>query len=377
MTMKSRLDAVMDDAIARRTIVGAVVMVAREGETIYRRAAGLADREAGTPVEFDTIFRLASVTKPIVAATTLVMVEKGLLSLDQPVTDFLPWFTPKAPDGTRPTITIKHLLTHTAGLVYGGAEFDALGVDGGLTNTDRSLQDNLKLLAEVPLLSAPGTRWEYSKGIDVVGGVIEAIEGTSLGAAVRRYVTGPLGMHDTDFRVTDRSRLATAYADAVPEPERMHDLHFVPARDGNGGTMFSPDRIFNPKAFHSGGAGMAGTAPDLLGFLEVLRRGGDPILTPEMVNAGMSNQIGDIPRGPDDAGQRFGYFGAVVTDPVMAGVRHAAGTANWGGIYGNHWFIDPANGISVVMLSNTAIEGCNGPYRDRIRDAVYPVVDET
>lgn len=371
--LRGRIERAVDTAIADNTIVGTVVMVAHRGKTVYARAAGLADREAGVGVRLDTIFRYASVTKPLVAATTLAMIEKGLLELDQPVTDFLPWFAPKLADGTRPVITIRHLLTHTAGIVYGGPEFERLGVNGGLLNSDISLEDNLKLLAGVPLLDVPGAAWVYSKSIDVVGGVLGAIVGGTLGDAVKTYVTGPLGMADTSFLVTERSRLAVAYGDAVPEPLRMGEPHFVPARKGGDGRLFSPARILNPKAFHSGGAGMAGTAPDLLKFLETLRQGGAPILSRASVAAGFSNQIGAAPRGPNDAGTRFGFFGAIITDPALAHSPCAPGTIRWGGVYGNSWFIDPANELSVVALTNTALEGCDGAFPDAIRDAVYPV----
>lgn len=374
MTIKTRLDAVIDRAIEEKRIVGTVVMVAHEGETIYARAAGMADREAGVPAAMDTIFRLASVTKPIVAATALALVDEEALNLEAPVTEYLPWFTPALPDGSRPEITIRQLFTHTAGLAYGGPEFERLGVNGGLRDSDRRLEDNLRLLAQVPLAYAPGTRWQYSMAIDVLGAVIESIEGTRLGEAVRKYVTGPLGMHDTAFSVVDPARLATAYADGRPEPVPMGDAHFVKSLKGEGGTTFWPKRIFNPKAFHSGGAGMAGTAPDFLKFLETLRRGGDPILQPETVNLGAANQIGDLPRDP---GMGFGLFGAVVVDAAATGASWANGTYEWGGVYGNRWFIDPANGISVVEFSNTALEGVDGPFSTDIRDAVYPPVEES
>jgi CubicO group peptidase (beta-lactamase class C family) len=375
MSMQSRVDAVIDTAIAERRIVGAVVMVAHDGKHAYTRAAGFADREAGTPMAFDTIFRLASFTKPLVAAATLALLDKGLLALEDPVTEYLPWFTPALADGSRPEITISQLMTHTAGLETDPAKLEAHGVPGGLDDSEMTLEDYLHRLAEVPLAWAPGTHWAYSKGIDVMGGVIAAIEGRSLGEAVHKYVTGPLGMRDTSFLVTDPKRLAVPYGDAEPEPVRMGDRHRVPARDGNGqGTVFMPARNLNPRVFHAGGSGMSGSAPDFLKFLEALRRGGDPILKPELVNLGASNQIGAIAMD-GRPGFGFGLFGAVVLDPKATGGKWGRGTYEWGGVYGHRWFVDPAAGISVVSLTNTAVEGVNGPFPSEIRDALYPAVD--
>ena len=370
MDMQARLDAVIDDAIGvRRSIVGAVVLVARNGEVVYRRTAGLADREAGVPMAEDTIFRLASVTKPLVAATALALIERGKLSLDDEVATHLPYFTPKSPDGAYRPIRIRQLLSHTSGLGYDYAADPAITTGG--QNTDLDYEANYSRLARLPLFFAPGAGWQYSTAIDVLGAVVSHVTGDTLEAAATRYVTGPLGMPDTAFHVTDVARLATAYGDAKPEPERMAEaLHYVPDPHG-GRTAFSPARIFNPKAFQSGGAGAVGTAPDFLKFLEAIRQGGDGILKPETVAMAMSNQIGDLPRREWDAGQRFGFFGAVVADPQAARSPAAPGTVRWGGSYGHEWFIDRANGISVAGVTNTALEGCNGQFTFDIRDAIY------
>ncbi|KKB10752.1 hypothetical protein VE25_16285 [Devosia geojensis] len=364
----SLLDHVIDSAIARRKIVGTVVLVARSGEVVYRRTAGFADREAGKPIAENTIFRLASVTKPIVAATALAMIERGRLGLDDVVAGHLPYFTPKLPDGRQPAITVRQLLTHTAGLGYA---YSDPAISTGLGNTDFDFEANFTRVAALPLFYEPGTAWQYSVAIDVLGAVIAKVEGTTLGEAAARYVTGPLGMADTGFAVTDLSRLAVPYGDAQPEPERMGDPHVVV--DANEGRkLFSPSRIFNPRAFQSGGAGMVGTAADILEFLEALRRGGDPILSAETTAMAMRNQIGDLPRA-DSPGMRFGFLGAVLDDPAAAGWTSAPGTVNWGGVYGHSWFIDPANGLSVAIMSNTALEGCTGQFPADVRNAVYGV----
>jgi CubicO group peptidase (beta-lactamase class C family) len=367
MDLRERLDAVIEASLGQR-IVGSVTLVARDGEIIYRRAAGFADREAGRLMTEDAIFRLASVTKPLVAATALAMIERNLLGLENAVSDHLPYFRPKLSDGREPKITIRHLLTHTSGLGYDYPSDPKITT--GLSNTDMNFEEIFTQVARIPLSFAPGTAWQYGINIDVLGAVISLIHGKSLGQAVEHFVTGPLEMKDTAFTVTDPARLAVPYADGPPGLRRMGDPETVIGADG-GKTVFSPGRIFNPRAYQSGGAGMAGTAGDFLKFLEALRNRGTPILNPDTVAQATRNQIDDLPREEKEAGQRFGFLSAVVVDPVAAQRPHAAGTYRWGGIYGHEWFVDPVNGLSVVAMTNTPLEGCLGPYTKDIRDAIY------
>lgn len=370
--MKTRIDAVIERAISAGKIVGTVVIVVKDGETVYSRAAGYADREMGKPTEMRTIFRLASVTKPLVAATALALVDKGRLALSDLVRDYLPYFKPKRPDGEIADITIHHLLTHTAGLSYGADPKTTPSermFNGGLADTDLDFEENFSRLSTFPLLAVPGTLWSYSIAIDVLGAVIAQVEACSLGEAVRHLVTEPLGMSDTGFSVSDPERLATPYADASPAAVRMSDRHLVPDSTDNLLT-FAPTRLFNPKAFQSGGAGMVGTAPDLITFLEAVRRGGAPVLKDETAKAALLNQIGNIPR-PGEPGQGFSFFGAVIQDPVLADVPMSKGSITWGGVYGHSWFIDPVEGISAAIMSNTAVEGCLGTYPQDIAREIY------
>lgn len=368
MDLQARLDATVEGAIADGRIVGSVTLVARDGKVVYRRAAGHFDREAGIPMREDAIFRLASVSKPIVAATALAMIERGLLGLDDDVSGHLPYFRPRLADGREARIAIRHLLSHISGLSYDYAA-DPL-IDTGLGKTDMGFEETFTRVARLPLSFEPGTAWLYGINIDVLGAVIAKLNGSTLAEAVAHYVTGKLGMGDTGFAVTDRARLAVSYADGPPGLRRMGDPDPVINADGDR-TVFSPSRIFNPRAFQSGGAGMVGSPDDLLRFLEALRSGGGAILRPETVAMATSNQIGDLPRDPKDAGQRFGLIGAVLDDPAAACSPQARGTFNWGGIYGHSWFVDPQNGLSMVSLTNTPVEGCLGLYPKQVRNAVY------
>jgi CubicO group peptidase (beta-lactamase class C family) len=363
--MGAQVDAVMDTAIANEKIVGAELIVLRDGQEIIRRTAGWFDREAGTPMQANAIYRLASVTKPIVAATALAMVDKGLLNLEDEVATHLPYFTPKAPDGTPARITIHHLLTHTAGLAY--AYPDDPSISGGLGPSDNDFETNFSRVARQALLFAPGTGWNYSVAIDVLGAVIAAVTGGTLQDAVKTHVTGPLGMNDTGFFVSDRARLAKPYADGAP-PFPMPDPH-QPITEAGPGPLFSTSRIFNARAFQSGGAGMAGAPSDIAHFLDTLRTGGGAIIKPETIALAFSNRIGTVERA--EAGQRFGYFGAIVDDPAAANSPSARGTVNWGGVYGHSWLVDPANRLTIVSMSNTALEGCTGQYPKDLIRAVY------
>ncbi|MGO7335714.1 serine hydrolase domain-containing protein [Rhizobium leguminosarum] len=370
--MNARIDAVIESSIAAGKIVGTVVIVVKGGETVYSRCAGYANREIGKLTEMRTIFRLASVTKPLVAATALALVDKGRLALSDLARDYLPYFRPKRPDGEVADITIHHLLTHTAGLSYGADRKTTPSermFNAGLADTDLDFEENFSRLSIFPLMAAPGTLWSYSIAIDLLGAIIAQIEACSLDQAVHHHVTEPLGMSDTGFSVSDPEHLAIPYADASPAAVRMGDHHLVPDSAGNLLT-FSPTRLFNPKAFQSGGAGMVGTAPDFIAFLEAVRRGGTPILKDETAKAALLNQIGDIPR-PGEPGQGFSFLGAVIQDPVLADVPMSTGSMTWGGVYGHYWFIDPVEGISAAIMSNTAVEGCLGTYPRDISRAIY------
>lgn len=369
----ARIDAAVDKALVEKRIVGAVVLISRHNEIIHLRAAGYADREAGRAMREDAIFRLASITKPFVTAAAMRFVQDGRLDLHAPITRWLPNFRPALPDGVVPDITIHQLLTHTSGLGYSFLEsadgpYHRLNISDGLDQPGLSLEENLSRLSNAPLVFAPGAGWRYSLGLDVVGGVLEKIDGRGLSEIVRNEVTAPLALSDTDFMVTDPARLAKAYADGKPEPVPLTDGMSVPLYDAS--AIFAPSRILEPQSYPSGGAGMAGTATEVLRFLEAIRAGGAPILNAETVETMVTDHVGTQAetQGP---GWGFGYGGAVLVDPAATGTPQAAGTVQWGGAYGHNWFIDRANGLSVIALTNTAFEGMAGAFPIEIRNAVY------
>ncbi len=363
-----RLDAVLDREIARDRAVGAAVAIAIDGKIVYLRAAGKADRKSDRPVRDDTQFRIASMTKPIVAVTALALVDRDMLSLDDPVTKYLPDFHPALEDGTRPTITIRELLTHTSGLTYRFLEepdgpYHRAKVSDGLAEPGLSLADNLRRLGSVPLLFRPGTAWHYGLSYDVLGAVIARAGGAPLPEVVARLVTRPLGMTDSAFVATDRERVAWPYAitgrrsvghtpgrKLGKHPVRMTEPFVLPRNHGKT-VEFSPARAFDAHSYPSGGAGMIASARDYLRFCEMLRTGGAPVLRPETARAMVSNQIDSISYGE---GERFGFGVRVLVDPASRGSPKGKGAWGWGGIYGTGFFVDPEHDLSFVMLANVA-----------------------
>lgn len=379
LAIATRLDAAIDRALDEQRIVGTVVLVAHRGERAYARAAGFADREAHVAMREDSLFRLASVTKPIVSLAAMRLVEEGKLALDEAVTKWLPDFTPHLlSDGrsTAPRITIHQLLTHTAGLRYGFHEppdspYHQFGISDGIDHVPFDLDENLRRIAKAPLVYAPGTSWRYSVALDVLGAVLERVTHMTLPQAVEALVTGPLGMRQTTFHVPPGTPLVVPYANSSPAPVKMHDGMdvFLPPEAGYA-VRFSPSRAFDAHAFPSGGGGMIGTAPELLQFFETIRTGGAPVVSPETVALMMKNHVPPPieTRGP---GLGFGYGWGVIHDAALAQTPQPAGTIQWGGVYGHMWFVDPVNEFTVVAFTNTAFEGMRGQFSTDVRDAIY------
>lgn len=371
--LQIQLDKTIKQAIADNRIVGAVVMVSQNGQIVYQGAYGWQDREAQIPMTPNTVFRLASLTKPIVTVAALELIDKGKLRLDDPVTRWLPDFKPKTPDGVTPTITIKNLLTHTAGLNYGFFEsvtgpYHKLGISDGLDKVNFSLDENLKRLESAPLLFYPGSAWNYSLATDVLGAILSRVESAPLPDVVDKLVLKPLDMRETGFTVKSSQALAVPYANSEPKPVRMIDGQKIPFDKSY--IVYSPSRAVND-SYPSGGAGMVGTAGDYLRFLESIRIGTIPLKRTSLKML-TSNQIGDLPMlsGPG-WGWSLGF--SILKDPKLAKSPQGKGTYQWGGVWGNSWWVDPQNKLSVVILTNTALEGTTGKFPMDIMKIIYNI----
>ncbi|UVK46860.1 SDR family oxidoreductase [Mesorhizobium sp. AR07] len=275
--MIGALDDAIDSALAAARVVGCVVLVSERGRIVFDRAAGLADREVGRPMKMDTPFRYASVTKPFTTMAALKLIEAGALSAEDPVEKWLPDFAPRMIDGTSARITVDQLMSHTAGLDYRFQQNDngpyaRVGVSDGLDDADISLAENLARIASVPLSGTPGSAWRYSIATDVLGAVVEAAAGKPLPQAITDLVVAPLGL-TASFRA-EPGELATPYYDGATAPRLMTGPTEVPLPEYLGSSVrFDPSRIGRDHAFPSGGAGMAGTAQDVMRLLEAFRQG--------------------------------------------------------------------------------------------------------
>jgi CubicO group peptidase (beta-lactamase class C family) len=374
--LNGRVNAVLDQTLAEKRLIGAVVMIYMDGSPVYVRAAGLADREEHRLMHENALFRLSSVSKPIVSTAALVLAAQGLIELDESIERWLPDFRPRLISGEQPSITVRQLLTHTAGLTYGfleeegGGPYHRAGVSDGMDFSNLTLEENLQRLASVPLLYTPGKAWGYSIATDVLGAIISRVCGTTLDAAVKKLVTEPLGMHDTSFTVADAGRLAAPYVNDTPEPQRMRELEVVQVFEGTAGIRFQPARAFDPTAFHSGGSGMIGSAKDFIRLLETLRSGGNPLLPEEWVREMGTIQTGNLPLA-GWPGRGFGLGFTVLQNPDESGTAESPGTWRLGGAYGHSWFVDPAQKLSVVAFTNTAPEGISDPFTTELCQAIY------
>jgi CubicO group peptidase (beta-lactamase class C family) len=363
--MTPRIDAALNSALNEKRIVGAVIAVMKDGELAHFKPYGLANREKGKPMTEDAIFRLASISKPIVTAAAMRMIELGKFGLDTPVTDFLPNFKPKAPDGSAPTITIRHLLTHTAGLSYDFLQppegpYNTIPVSAGIDG-DFTMEDNLARMVKAGLTFPPGAAWLYSVAIDVLGAVMAKAEGADVEGAVQKYVTGPMQMTDTSFYVTDEKRLVQPYSNAAPEPIPIGDNFKQPFVPGCAPINLGTSRAFNRNAFQGGGGCMNGKALDIVRMLDAIRAGGAPILSKETTQQMMSNQIGPLRILFDPTGNTaFGFGGSVLLNPAASGSALSPGSWQWGGVWGHSWFIDPTRKLTIVNLTNTTLEGMSG-----------------
>ncbi|MDQ0897961.1 serine hydrolase [Paenibacillus sp. V4I7] len=373
--LQAHVDEVINRTLADKRLVGAVIKVAINGVLVYNRAAGFADREKNRTMQENALFRLASVTKPIVSTAAMILVSQGRLGLDDRVDRWLPEFRPRLESGEIATFTIRQLMTHTAGLTYRffqeeNGPYHRAEVSDGMDQAGITLEENLRRIASVPLLYTPGTQWKYSIATDVLGAVIAKVTNSPLGEAIRTLVTAPLGMDDTGFTAVDPERLATAYANAVPEPRPLSDPDSIDFIDGTAGFRLAPGRALDSTAYHSGGAGMVGSAGDLLLLLEALRKGGAPLLPESVVREMTTNQLGDLPMAYWP-GRGFGLGFTLLKDPITAETPESPGTWRMGGTYGHSWFVDPEKQLSVVAFTNTALEGMLGQFTVDLCKAVY------
>lgn len=380
----AKLDARIKEAVDRGEVAGAVVVLARKDRLAHAAAIGWRDKEAKAPMTRDSLFRIASMTKPVTSVGIMILADEGKLKLDDPLSKFIPEFAtikvlrPNAePTQAQKPITSRDLLMHTAGIAYGfiapkplDAEFRKAGIVDGLAPAPFDIAENCRRLATVPLLHEPGASRGYGLNTDVLGRVIEVASGMPLDEFFRKRIFEPLKMGDSGFRVPEgrRGRLAALYSagkDGKVERAGEGVLH-------SGAVTYSADMPTSPdNKYLSGGAGLVSTADDYARFLQMLLRGGGPLLKPETAKAMTSPQSGF--EAPGAHGTEFGYgFGITIpNDP--SNLPFAPGTFSWAGIYYTDFWGDPASDLIGVLMTQTF--PAQTGLRDDVRKLAYEALE--
>ena len=353
----------LKERVAQEQVSGAVALVARNGKIAYFEALGMSNRETQQPMSKESMFRIASMTKPVTSVAIMMLYDEGKLDLQDPVSKFIPEFaqpTVLVADGgadelaTMPAereITIHDLLTHTSGITYsflGGEPLGTLyrraGVSDGIGAANLTNAENVERIASLPLMHQPGAQWTYGLSTDVLGRVIEVVSGQPLDKFFESRIFEPLGMVDTHFYLAadKEERLATLYRPAAagqgiePSPQP-----FAASGDAASHTLLS------------GGAGLISTAEDYARFLQMLlnkgRLGDTRLLREETVARMTENQIGEKEILFTVHGTKFGYGFGIADRQLPTGA--SAGAYSWGGIYHTFYWVDPEKDLVGIIMT--------------------------
>jgi len=368
-----RITEVFGDYVDQGRLAGASIMVVRDGSVVYSEALGDRDRESGSPMATDDIFRIASQTKALVSVGIMMLQEEGRLLISDPVSRYLPSFrnttvaVPREGGGydvvpaERP-ITLRHLLTHTAGIAYGSGpgsdRWEAEGVTGWyFGHRDEPIQSTVDRMSSLPFQAQPGERFVYGYNTDILGAVIEVVSGQTLDAFVRERILEPLDMHDTHFYLPPgkRERLAAVYG--------VRNGALTRGPDGPG-MQAQGQYVDGPRASFSGGAGLLSTTRDYARFLQMLLNGGElngvRLLSPTTVDLMTQNHVGDLGSGPGmgaGLGRGFGLGFAVREDVGAEGRPGSVGDFGWLGAYHSIYWVDPVERLVVVYLTQLTPTG--------------------
>lgn len=374
----------LQDAVKSDKIPGAVFTVVKDGALVYEESVGMSDAEDEIEMQSDHIFRMASMTKPITSVAVLMLAEQGRLSVDDPVSDFIPEFTNasilESVDltdttwTTRPAeneVTIHHLLTHTSGIAYGfineqlNAVYKKAGVPDGTVMDGRTIKETMAKLGSLPLLHEPGSKWTYGLSTDVLGRVVEAASGMALDQFFQGEIFGPLGMEDTGFNLSPEKhdRVVALYRNAGPNNLTRVSQLSIEGPD----TLNTESRQMPQVNYFSGGSGLMGSANDYQRFLQTVLNGGTfggvTLFGEETARYLKENQIDGLRLGDDG----FSYaFMVTLPDGDHKNLREA-GRLQWGGLFQTHFWIDPARNSTVVLMTQV--------YPSRYQQELYNGVE--
>jgi CubicO group peptidase (beta-lactamase class C family) len=376
-----RLTATFKKAIDAGDMPGVVIMVARDGKLVFQQAIGMQDPTRGTPMALDSIFRIYSMTKPIVSVAAMTLVEEGKLGLHEPISKYIPefkdmtvgveTFNPAMGTSTFYTvpakrqITVQDLLRHTSGLTYGvftgKTQIGKMYTEANLWQ-QKTIEDLCKALAKIPLRNEPGTVWEYSHSTDVLGRVVEVASGQPLDVFVSERILKPLKMVDTGWDVPPEKQ------NRIAEPKAGGDKDWDPT------IMIDPRK---KATLFGGGYAMVSTAGDYLRFSQMLANGGQlegvRILSRKTVDYMTSNHLTpEISKGPNwlpGAGYGFGLGFGVRLETGMSEWMGTPGDFYWGGYAGTAFWVDPKEKLVPVFMMQAP--GKRAHYRTLLRDLVY------
>lgn len=363
--LEEKLDQLANDTIEKNLVAGLVLIVKHKDKIVYKKAFGFLDREKAIKMPENAIFRYSSMSKAITIATALSLANRGTINLSDPVSKYLPYFTPTTKDLKHCSITLDQLASHRSGLDYPFIEtpdgpYHQAQIADGLMDDPVSYEENLRNLSKLPLLFEPGKGFRYSVSIDVLGKIIEVATNEPLENSIKEAIGKPLKLNDLTFTVkkSQLKRLTLPYYNTTSGARPMGKNQFVPF--GGSGFVFSPQRATNKDAFQSGGSGLCGTAEEYMRFIHFLQNHKE---MSEIRSGGYPVSFGK--------GWEFGYCGAILTNPKLAASPQNKGTMAWGGAYGHSWFCDPIAKITVVCMTNTTPYALQGAFPDSIRDVVY------
>jgi CubicO group peptidase (beta-lactamase class C family) len=385
-TRLAKLSGRMRQAVERGDIPGAVVIVGRRGHIAYEDCWGVRDPATGAPMTPDSIFRIASMTKPITSLAAMMLVEDGCMCLTDPVSQHLPEFATLQVDGASNTaapalaaraMTVHDLLRHTSGLGYaftGRHPLKQLYQQHQVSHPDISTAEHVRRLSQLPLLYAPGSTWEYGVSTDVLGHIIERVSGQTLAAFVHARISAPLGLADTAFHAPAHDAQRAAH------PQAEGPDHVVPA-------IPAPTTAI---AFASGGGGMVSTAHDYARLCQFFLNGGildgTRLVSRKTVELMTSNHLpADVQFGADmsffgssrpspDNGYGFGLGFAVRTAAGLNPLPGSVGMYSWSGIYGTSFWVDPREELyGLLMLQSMSMRSV---YRKLVQTMVYQAIDD-
>ncbi len=361
-----RIRVAMQRYVDRALVPGVVTLVARRGKVVHFEAIGYRDVEAKAPMRTDTIFRIASMTKPIASVALMMLYEEGHFLLSDPISKFLPEFaemkvaqlaqaservgTPyKLLPAARP-ITFKHVLTHTAGFPnsYRGITQPEFAKTYPRKSPNETIADVVSRLAKMPLNFHPGEAWEYGPATDVVGRLVEVISGMTLDEFLRQRIFEPLGMKDTHFYLP-KSKLDRFAANYQPDGQNNNRIKLVEAPNAES------RYVKEPHVYFSGAGGLVSTAADYFRFHQMMLNGGEldgvRILGRKTVELITANHIGDLPVWLTGPGYGFGLGYSVVKDIGVTGQVGSPGTYGWGGAFCTYFWVDPVEELIGIVMT--------------------------